>query len=197
MTRPGPQLLGVLGLLGSLFWLSLSTFLSPDWGPPGSTNYLGYETLSRLWAPAFALMLCGYLGLYQRHALHASRLGRVGFRLAVSGLALMIAGNVAEFWLFTELPYGALNARSFAWIGVLLGMLALLSGAALLGLAALRSQSLPRWSGLLFVLALPATLLLILAAVELMSLPIVIISAVAGALAAWPAMSRLTPRRIE
>lgn len=46
MTIQRTQALGLLGILGSLGRLSLNTVLSPDWGPPGSPNYLGYETIN-------------------------------------------------------------------------------------------------------------------------------------------------------
>ncbi len=152
--------LGLLGLLGSLLWLGLNTFLSPDWGPPGSANYLGYETINRLWAPAFALMLCGYVGLSQRYPVRAIRLGRAGYRLTVLGLVMMIAGNIAEFWFFSALPYGALNARSWAWITVLVGMLILIIGMALMGLAGYRAQALPVWGSVIFLLLPPMLLLM-------------------------------------
>lgn len=186
LRRQRSQVLGLLGVLGSLFWLSLNTVLSPEWGPPGSSDYLGYETINRLWAPAFALMLCGYAGLYASRPLGTRRLGRAGFRLVLVGGVAMIAGNIAEFWFFTDLPYGALNVRSLAWIGVLVGWLVLHVGAALLGLAALRHNALPHWSAFLFILALPASIILIFTLVDLMGLPLVIAGLVAGGLAAWP-----------
>src|SRR3972149_6715537 len=43
MSPQRARLLGLAGILGGLFWLSLNTVLSPDWGPPGSSNYLGSE----------------------------------------------------------------------------------------------------------------------------------------------------------
>jgi hypothetical protein len=184
------RILGLLGVLGSLGWLSLNTFLSPDWGPPGSSNYLGYETINRLWAPAFALVLCGYVGLDGRLPTAQTRAGRFGFRLVVGGLLLMMAGNIAEFWFFTDLPYGALNARSVAWISVTLGLLVVLIGLAFIGRAGGRQRSLPRWAAWLFILALPASLVLIFLWVEWMGLPFVAAGVVAGALAAWPQMRR-------
>ena len=100
------QWLGLLGVVGSLAWLSLNTLFSPEFGYPGTANYLGYQTISRLWAPAFALILCGYLGLYRRFSLLSLRRGRLGFGLISVGLVLMMAGNVAEFWFFMEQAYG-------------------------------------------------------------------------------------------
>lgn len=187
MTISRTQALGFLGILGSLGWLSLNTVLSPDWGPPGSPNYLGYETTNRLWAPAFALVLCGYLGLAGRYPLRHTRAGRVGFRLVVGGLLAMMAGNIAEFWFLTHQGYGELNARSFAWMSVLLGWLVVGIGLALIGVAGLRQRSLPQWAVWLFMLALPAWLVLMITRVEWMGIPFVFTGVVAGGLAAWPA----------
>ncbi len=182
------QILGGLGILGSLFWLSLAT-VAPDWGPPGSTRYLSYEAINRMWALGFAGMLCGCLGLGARYPLARSRLGRVALRFAVGGLLVMIAGNITEFWLFSQQAYGELNVRNLAWMGVLLGWLATLSGLCLLGLATLRGRQrfLPPWVGALLMLALPATVLLILGkAISLMGLPLIIAMLLVGGLAARP-----------
>jgi hypothetical protein len=186
-----PQWLGLLGVLGSLLWLSLNTVLSPDWGPPGSRNYLGYETISRLWAPAFALMLCGYAALYARYPLSQARLGRAGFRLAAAGLVVMMAGNIAEFWFFTNEPYGELNIRALAWISVLLGMLALLGGTTLLGVAALRQHSLLGWAGAIFAFLPPIFLVAFLArSFQSAWLILAVLGFTAGGLAAWPSPGR-------
>lgn len=187
------QVLGLLGVVGSLGWLSLNTILSPDWGPPGSPDYLGYETINRLWAPAFALVLCGYVGFYGRYPLHWARVGRAGFRLVVGGLLLMIAGNIAEFWFLTHQGYGELNARAVAWISVLLGWSVVGTGQLLMGLAGLRHDSLTPWAAWLFMLALPTWVVLLLTVVEWMGLPFVAGGLAAGALAAWPAPKRLVP----
>jgi hypothetical protein len=181
------SLLGLFGLAGSLLWLSLTTVLSPDWGPPGSANYLGYETINRLWAPAFAGLLCGFVGLALRFGLTGTRPGRLGLRLAVIGLVVMILGNIAEFWFLTRLPYGELNLRALAWISVLLGMLSLLIGAALLGLAGRRQRLLPMWASPLLMLALPLFLVLVFA--QLINVAWLVLGALgltAGALALWP-----------
>ncbi len=189
------RLLGVIGLAGALFWLALGTVLSPDWGPPGSGNYLGYETINRLWAPSFAAMLAGYLGLFARYPL-SGRLGRTARITIVGGLAAMIAGNVAEFWFFTDLPYGAINARSLAWILVLLGMLSLLIGGALLGWAGLRRRLWPPWASWALVLALPLTLILVFTGQSLMFIALPLASLLAGGLAlGWPNTQLLVESR--
>jgi hypothetical protein len=192
MTIQRAQGLGLLGILGSLGWLSLNTVFSPDWGPPGTSRYLGYETINRLWAPAFALVLCGYVGLYVRYPLREARAGHVGFRLVVGGMLLMIAGNIAEFWFLTQQGYGDLNARAFAWISVLLGWLVVGIGLLVIGVSGVRHRSLPRWPAWVFILAPPVWLVLLFTRVEWMGLPFVVTGVVAGALAAWPAAGRAT-----
>ena len=187
MTMTRPQVLGGAGLLGALFWLSLNTVLSPEWGPPGTTRYLSYEAANRLWALAFAGMLCGLVGFGTRFPLAHSRPGRVAQRLAVAGLLVMIAGNIAEFWLFSQQAYGELNGRNLAWLGVLLGWLATLSGLLLTGLAIWRERFLPYWIGALLILALPATLLIIFSsAISLMGWPLILAVLLVSGLAIWP-----------
>ena len=186
MKTLGAQLLGILGVLGSLFWLSLNTIFSPDFGYPGSADYLGYQTVNRLWAPAFALVLCGYVGLYQRYALRRLRGSGVAFGLIVTGLVAMMMGNVGEFWFFSDQPYAQINGRNLSWMGVLLGLLAVLVGLLILGITIRRTGPIPRWSGLIFLLALPLTLLMIALSPSLMGLPFIAAGALAGALAAWP-----------
>lgn len=183
------QILGGLCILGSLFWLSLGTILAPDWGPPGSTRYLSYEAINRMWSLGFAGMLCGFAGFNGRYPLGQSRLGRVALRCAVAGLLVMIAGNITEFWLFSQQAYGELNVRNLAWIAVLLGWLSVLTGLCLLGLATLRGRQrfLPAWVGGLLALALPVTLLITFGrALQLMGLPLIIAMLLVGGLAAWP-----------
>jgi hypothetical protein len=180
------QVLGILGILGSLLWLSLNTIFSPDFGYPGSADYLGYQTINRLWAPAFALILCGYVGLYQRNQLHRLLGGRLAFGLIVTGLAAMMAGNILEFWFFSDQPYGEINGRNLSWIGVLLGLLAMMIGLLILGIAIWRHGILRAWIGLVFLLALPATILSITINASLMGVPFLVAGATAGALAAWP-----------
>jgi hypothetical protein len=180
------RVLGILGIFGSLFWLSLNTVFSADFGFPGSANYLGYQTINRLWAPAFAMILCGYIGLYQRYLLRSVRRGALSLGLIVTGLIAMMAGNIAEFWLFSEQAYGEINGRNLSWIGVLLGLLAVLIGLLILGIAIRRQGILREWIGLVFLLALPATILVIPISASLMGLPFVIAGIMAGAVAAWP-----------
>jgi len=181
------RVLGVIGIVGSLLWLALGTVLAPDWGPPGSRNYLSYETINRLWGPCFAAMLAGYVGLFARYPL-PGRLGWAARAGIVGGLVAMFAGNVGEFWFFTNQAYGEINPRNLSWMLVLLGILSLLIGCLLLGLAARRQHVWPEYASVLFMLALPATILLLLAqAISLMFMSVIVGGVLAGGLALAPA----------
>jgi hypothetical protein len=149
--------LAYLGLLGGLGWLVLFLF-PPDFGYPGSLAYVYYQWYNRLWSPVLLLMACGFLAFYRTYRQQETAVTRWMFTAVFLGLALMIVGNTAEFWFFTDQPYGELNARSFAWMTVLLGALILLAGALVLGVAWLRSRQLPVWASGLFIAALPLTL---------------------------------------
>ncbi|MCC7361676.1 MAG: hypothetical protein IT317_19485 [Anaerolineales bacterium] len=187
------RVLGVVGFVGAAAWLALNTVLSPEWGPPGSGNYLGYETINRLWGPCFAAMLAGYVGFFARRPL-PGRLGRGARWFVFGGLTAMIFGNVAEFWFFTDLAHGEWNARSLAWMLVLVGMLSLLIGLALAAWAGARERVWPPWVSAAFALALPVTLALVFTGSAYMFIVLPLVSGLAGALAVRRAAARPTAR---
>ncbi|MDQ0822317.1 hypothetical protein QFZ79_000054 [Arthrobacter sp. V4I6] len=76
----------------------------------------------------------------------------------IIGFAAMMAGNVAEFRFFSDQPDQEGNARMGAWIAFLIGLLTVLSGVLLLGVASWRRGILASWARWIFVLALPATI---------------------------------------
>ena len=177
--------LGWLGIIGAAAWISLIVLMAGGWGPPGSSEYDRYEANAQLWAFAFALMAFGFVGLSLRYKIGAaSPLGRTATIAIVIGIVLMMAGNVAEFRFFSDLPYEADNARMWAWMLFLLGFLTVLLGLLLLGVWTRRQKLLPRWAGWVFVLALPATFLA--AAVSLYPVPLCLAAMVSGILTVQP-----------
>jgi hypothetical protein len=91
------------------------------------------------------LMAVGMVGF---HALQRQRYGRVG----VAGFWLVvIASLVVAFGV-------ALQQASPAWLGV--GLLVLVVGLVLYGIATLQAKVLPRWCGVTFIVALPIALAL-------------------------------------
>lgn len=180
-----PSALGWLGIIGALAWISLVVLMAGGWGPPGSAEYDRYEANSQLWVFAFALMACGFIGLFLRYRTRAERaLGLTATVSVVLGFALMMAGNVAEFRFFSHLPYEADNARMWAWLIFLLGFLSVLVGTLLLGVWTRRQELLPRWAGWMFLLAFPATF--VAAAASLYPVPLCLATLTAGILAVRP-----------
>jgi len=178
-----PRILAYFGLLGGGLWLGLFMF-PPDFGYPGSLAYTYYQWYNRLWTPVLLLMACGFLAFRQAYQHNETLAMRWGFRAIFLGLSLMMLGNTAEFWFFTAQPYGEFNARSFAWMTVLFGALILLVAAFLLGITWLRSRRQPIWASLLFLSALPLTILGIFQG--FMFLPFVLLAWTTSGLALHP-----------
>jgi hypothetical protein len=159
--NPGSKLtrwLGVMSLAGSLSAVPLMlAFALTGWGAPGTAAYRAYELLNRLMAFTLLLMAAGWLGLVLRIP---GGYGRWGAWLALFAALVMVAGNAAEFYLFTDQPYGNIsNQRSASWTAFSLGSLVLAVGATIAGLAIWRRRLWPRWSGLLLMVALPLDIL--------------------------------------
>lgn len=148
------RVLGLLGILGSLCGIALSiAFFATGWGDPGTAAYRAYELLNRLMSITLFLMAGSWLGL----ALSMPRgYGRAGAWLAFVASLAMMGGNAAEFWLFTDLPYGdPTNARSISWSIYLFGSLIQTIGATAAGIFGLRAGLWPMLGTYLLVLALP------------------------------------------
>ncbi len=95
-------------------------------------------------------MLVGLLGLHARQDANYGVLGRVGFLAALVGTALVLANvlliRAAE--------------RNLLDLLLLLGLLGMLLGFLLLGIATLRARVLPQWAGVALILVLPVAALL-------------------------------------
>lgn len=148
--------LAYLGLLGGCIWLILFLF-PPDFGYPGSLAYVYYQWYNRLWSPVLLLMACSFIAFWRTQARAKTTFAQWAFSAIFFGFGLMIAGNIAEFWFFTTLPYQQINARTIAWLTVLLGALVLLVAAFVLGIYWLRTRQRPIWLSGLFMAALPLT----------------------------------------
>lgn len=131
-------------ILGDLLSL-LFTFGSP------ATVYATYGKLYFLVFVGFLLGLAA-LGARQR----VGPLGRWGLRLSLAGVALNLLGNVADYWLP---DVAGIGLWGFV-LGTLLGLLVLVAGSAMLGVALLKTRSAPRLPAWLLILAVPGTGLL-------------------------------------
>jgi hypothetical protein len=106
----------------------------------------------------FLLFLMG-LACLRANVGHIGRSGRWGFILAFVGLAMNLVGNVTDYWLGEKVLGLTLWAGSFA-VFTLLGTLVLITGLVILGLAARRTQVLPRWSAWPLIILPPLGILL-------------------------------------
>ena len=121
----------------------LSLFLlmsSGEFGLPGTSAYEAYEARSRLIPLPITLIVIGVVAAYVHFRTAIGRLGHIGLFISLSGAAFMILGNIAEFWFFTDLPYGDDNFRSTAWSFFLVGSALLLLGIAALVVAVARRR---------------------------------------------------------
>ena len=138
---------GVASVFGGMFW-----FLS---GSGGAAGVL-----------ALVLGLGGLAGLYSRQAGQGGKLGLAGFALGIIGTILTLAVLWWSSTIFSGPTYTIIHLRIqgqpvLAGRAVLMGSLGLVTlgiGLVLLGLASLRSKTLPRWRGLPLSLGLLNTL---------------------------------------
>ena len=89
-------ILALAGIVGGLLWVGLAGF-RPDWGPPGTPQYLAYELWNRLWTPALLSMGIGFGGFFHLLRPALTRTAKGSFIGLLGGCALMILGNVGEF----------------------------------------------------------------------------------------------------
>jgi len=125
---------GWVAAVGSTLW-PLLTFASPP---------KVYQTYGRAFFFVFLFLVLALRGLHTHSSSAGGQLERYGFRIAFASLLLLLAANVADYWLGVAILGQRLWGASFA--ATLLGLLLLLIASVLLGAAALRSAALPRWS---------------------------------------------------
>ena len=106
----------------------------------------GSPWLAVLFIVAFLLLLAGMVGFHALQKGSYGRIGRVGF------YAVLAAGVIILIWNLIFLLSGSSIEwlRSIALLGVLVGF-------ALYGAATLQARVLPRWCGVVFIIAYPIT----------------------------------------
>lgn len=150
--------LGVTGIFGMVIRQML---VANEWGNVGTSAYDRYELYNRLLMPLLLLQLTGMIGVY-RALVTANRIVKTCVMLISVSLGLMIIGNIAEFWVFTDVPYDAgsfWNARNLSWFTYLFGWLLLLIWLLVLGIVWWRSRFMAWWMALILCLTLPFTFL--------------------------------------
>ena len=155
MERNLNRWMGLAGVVGGISWILLQSVFGAEWGTPGTTAYSLYEFFNRLWLLPLLLMGLGFVAVDQFQRQLRPQFSKLPIIVVIVGFTAMIVGNVAEFWFFTDYPYGEMNARSYAWITFLLGMLIELVGLALLGWSNLAGWSLAKveWDSIVIRIA--------------------------------------------
>ncbi|HZQ06518.1 MAG TPA: hypothetical protein VFD70_08045 [Anaerolineae bacterium] len=178
------RIFALAGIMGGAVWIWLVCF-GPEWSTPGTDAYIRYEFWNRLFTPAMAGMAVGLCGLALALRASLTRIATIGFATALLGFALMILGNVAEFWMFTNLPYSmgeGQNLRDVAAMTTLFGTLLMLLSVGGAGLGLLNSDGILKWLGLLLILPLPLTLIGAILHMSWTALPIGGLSIIIGSI---------------
>lgn len=170
--------LAAMGLLAGLFWITLAFF-----PPVGARETREYEVLwNRLWTPVLLGILAGFGGLFLSRRASLISAARGSFIALLAGLALMVLGNFAEYWLLSDLPHAGPDGfiRGLAWMTVLLGLLVVLVSSAIVGAIWLKSGRSPGLLGVLFLLLLPATIAIGFVSLNWAGAPLGAVSIAAG-----------------
>jgi len=140
----GALLAGLAWLASGLFSLVTGQGAAELQSPYAALGTFSYYLLEILFSIALAGMLAGLVGFHARQAPNYGRLGTAGFFAAFVGVFFMLASTVAS--LLAE------SGDVLDWLFVL-GFVGTLVGFVLLGTATLRARVLPRWCGILLLLA--------------------------------------------
>ena len=137
-------------MVGGVLWaLWGGVEQSVGWGQPGSTAYERYELINRLLPPTLLPVVVGFIGLHVAQRRSYGWLGTAGFATVLVGFVLITAGNVGEFWVFSDQSYEGAG-RNASWTVFLLGHLVLVIGTLLFGIATVRAKVFPQQPALLF-----------------------------------------------
>jgi hypothetical protein len=130
-TRLG-GILAIGGFMASL-WYFFGYLGSVGWGPPGTDAYVRYELANRFVSVPLLVHATGWaLLIRDRGWRRVAAIGAVG-------ALMMLAGNVGEFWVFSEESYQSV-ARNASWTMFLLGTLAAIVGLLALSVRYARSR---------------------------------------------------------
>jgi hypothetical protein len=139
---------GALGaLLAGIAWIALGLIPLVILGQValyfGGVATVEDYLLEILFSIALAGMLAGLVGFHARQAPNYGRLGTAGFFAAFVGVFFMLASTVATILAGSEV---------LDWLFIL-GFVGTLVGFVLLGTATLRARVLPRWCGIVLLVA--------------------------------------------
>jgi hypothetical protein len=137
---------GALFLANPLLGYGLAGFMHPF--------FYGVEVALMLFVSvALLLVPVGMVGFHHLQRHRYGRVGLVGFWLSVVA-SLTVAFGVADYFVWGDF----LQEEPPVWLGW--GLIGLVVGFALYGVATLQARVLPRWCGVAFIVALPVALAL-------------------------------------
>jgi hypothetical protein len=164
LVTPGRSPLFLVGLAGAALSIVVTLVIGwAGWGQPGSDAYETYELLNRVAVLPMLLMVAVPVALLGRPHIRDERRATIAAVALLAGLLAMAVGTSAEFWIFTDEPYGGAGSegRITSYIlGTFLGGVVALIALALLGSWGLRRHTLPRWTSLTLV-GLPVALVVL------------------------------------
>ncbi len=107
-----------------------------------------YNTYGRIFNVVYLLMLPGVVSLHALQQVASNRFERWAIGVLVTGLVMSFIGVAGDYW-----------ADGLGWGIELLGLLVLLIGTTLFGIASVRVKRIPTWSAWLLIIAGPGAIL--------------------------------------
>ena len=155
-----------LALVAAGVLMVVGTLLHPSHETPASilASETGLVAAHALYTLAWLLVLLGLPGLYASQRGQMGRLGLAGFLVAFSGTYLIaVTGNFGFLApvLAKESPAAIDALVQYPPVVIINGLaaVAFMIGYVFLGIAMIRTSTLPRWSGILVAVGAPAHLL--------------------------------------
>ena len=132
-------------IVGSAIWLV--SWICNGQTEDGAVAFLGLSEWGwrRLLDPATLLLMTGLLGFHVGRRQRYGKLGLVAFATTEFGLAVVLIGNVIEFWigglLYMDVPGAFEPSDHVGWAVFLAGLLVVLIGLVLVGVASARVEA--------------------------------------------------------
>ena len=153
-----PRLAGVGLAAGSIALLAI-VIVGETFGLPGSARYRTYESLNRAMGFLLAFEALSLVASYSwRPAGSRGAMKAVWIITLAAWLGLAI-GTAAEFWLYSDLPYGESNMRSVAFSVFSISDLVVGLGLLTLGIMILRQKNQSQLLALPLIVYLPLSIL--------------------------------------